>query len=205
MATLTNDERKKQKRETIITSGRRVFQQKGFLDVTMKDIIEAANISRGGIYLYFHSVDEVFVAVLNKRNSHSLEEVKQDIVSKKDFDLVLQDYFDGQRDRLLSGLNDSLLRAVYEYYFTHKRPEDQAFQAEQFAMIKQTITTILEFGIAQNVLRDSNLNNIAEHIMFLIEGLSVLALTSGVTPQQVDDQFDLIEAMLPRTASETRR
>ena len=46
-------EKSVQKRNYIIEKAREVFSQKGYLTVTMKDIVEACEISRGGLYLYF--------------------------------------------------------------------------------------------------------------------------------------------------------
>ena len=51
---------KQQKRDLILESAKVVFSKKGLIDATMKDIIEECGISRGGIYLYFRSVDEIF-------------------------------------------------------------------------------------------------------------------------------------------------
>ena len=42
-----------QKRQHILDAARKVFVEKGFKNVTMKDIVEACEISRGGLYLYF--------------------------------------------------------------------------------------------------------------------------------------------------------
>lgn len=41
-----------QKQKYIIETARNVFMEKGFKEVTMKDIVEACGISRGGLYLY---------------------------------------------------------------------------------------------------------------------------------------------------------
>ena len=41
-------EKSVQKRNYIIEKAREVFSQKGYLTVTMKDIVEACEISRGG-------------------------------------------------------------------------------------------------------------------------------------------------------------
>ncbi len=57
---LTTAERKTTKRDLILESAKVVFSKKGLIDATMKDIIEECGISRGGIYLYFRSVDEIF-------------------------------------------------------------------------------------------------------------------------------------------------
>lgn len=60
-------EKSVQKRNYIIEKAREVFSQKGYLTVTMKDIVEACEISRGGLYLYFDSIKALFLAVLEKR------------------------------------------------------------------------------------------------------------------------------------------
>jgi len=53
-----------QKKQYIIEKAREVFVEKGFKYVTMKDIVDACEISRGGLYLYFSSTKEIFEAVL---------------------------------------------------------------------------------------------------------------------------------------------
>ena len=64
-------EKSAQKRKYILEKAREVFAEKGFKNVTMKDIVEACDISRGGLYLYFSSTEEIFLAVLS-------EEVEED-------------------------------------------------------------------------------------------------------------------------------
>ena len=46
-------EKSEQKREHILQCAKPVFARKGFRAVTMKDIVEACGISRGGLYLHF--------------------------------------------------------------------------------------------------------------------------------------------------------
>ena len=45
-------EKSVQKKRYIVEKAREVFVEKGFKKVTMKDIVEACDISRGGLYLY---------------------------------------------------------------------------------------------------------------------------------------------------------
>ena len=53
-------EKSVQKKKYIIETARNVFMEKGFKAVTMKDIVEACEISRGGLYLYFQNTGELF-------------------------------------------------------------------------------------------------------------------------------------------------
>ena len=94
---------------------------------------------------------------------------------------------------------------MYEYYFTHKTSADHKFQQEQLAATKNTILAILELGVAQGVLKDEQIPAIAENFMFVIEGMSVMALTGGITAPQLTAQFDLMRKMLPKKAEQKRR
>ena len=57
-------ERSVQKKQLILEKAKEVFVEKGFRNVTMKDIVDACEISRGGLYLYFSSTEEIFREVL---------------------------------------------------------------------------------------------------------------------------------------------
>ena len=61
------------KRQLIIDKATEVFAAKGYRDVTMKDIVEACNISRGGLYLYFESTKQIFLEVLRQEQEKGNE------------------------------------------------------------------------------------------------------------------------------------
>ncbi|MEN2768478.1 TetR/AcrR family transcriptional regulator [Ornithinibacillus xuwenensis] len=196
MARTPNVARRQNKREAILESARNVFCRKGFNNVTMKDIIEECGISRGGIYLYFKSVDDIFIEVVNQRNSHKFEDIRKSVKEGVSFPELLDSYFVTQKNRLLH-MEESMLRSMYEYFFTHKSAEDRKFQQAQLEHVKSTIMEILTLGVHQGILRDENINSLAENFMFLIEGLSVLALIGSLTEDRIDAQFSLIKVMLP--------
>jgi phosphopantothenate--cysteine ligase len=190
-----NEDRRKEKIDLILDGARSVFQRKGFLAVSMKDIIDECNISRGGLYLYFASVDEVFLAVIARRVEHRFSEVIKAKENNTDFFQLLDMYFQEQKRRLLE-LETSLLRATYEYLFTHQDSEDTRFQAEQTAYTTKTMTEILQLGVQQKALRNENIEAIAENFVYTIEGLSVLSLLGGLGEEDIDKQFNLMRSML---------
>ena len=55
--------------------------EKGFKKVTMKDIVEACEISRGGLYLYFNSTNEIFMEVL-KLETEEADDVFSDRITE---------------------------------------------------------------------------------------------------------------------------
>ena len=59
------------KKKLIRETAREVFIRKGFKDVTMKDIAQTAGISRGGLYLYYSSTEELLLDVLRIESAES--------------------------------------------------------------------------------------------------------------------------------------
>ena len=191
------EEKKRQKREAILESAKVVFSKKGLIDATMQDIIEECGISRGGIYLYFQSVDAIFLEVLQQRSQRRFNEVRAMIKANASFETILTKYFEDHKYRLLHSISDSMLRATYEYYYTHKSVETSSLQQTQLTETKSTIQEIFQVGVAQGVIADRNLEAIAENYMFVIEGLGILALTGHIQEEQIDHQIQVMRTLLP--------
>lgn len=191
------EEKKRQKREAILESAKVVFSKKGLIDATMQDIIEECGISRGGIYLYFQSVDAIFLEVLQQRSQRRFNEVRAMIKANASFETILTKYLEDHKYRLLHSISDSMLRATYEYYYTHKSVETSSLQQTQLTETKRTIQEIFQVGVAQGVIADRNLEAIAENYMFVIEGLGILALTGHIQEEQIDHQIQVMRTLLP--------
>jgi AcrR family transcriptional regulator len=67
MSTLSRREREKQDRKnTIIEAAEELFSEKGFRETTMQEISGKAELSKGTIYLYFKSKEELYLSVCTK-------------------------------------------------------------------------------------------------------------------------------------------
>lgn len=54
---------KKLRKEQILEAARRLFQERGFLNVTMSDIAEGAELSIGTLYIYFKNKDDIYAGL----------------------------------------------------------------------------------------------------------------------------------------------
>jgi len=83
------------KKKLILNSARRVFVDKGYSNVTIKDIIEEADISCDNIYNYFSCVEEIYKSVISQcnstTNSYSIHKSIDDLFHKLYADLVQVD------------------------------------------------------------------------------------------------------------------
>lgn len=195
MARKPNEEQRNAKRDMIIEKAREVFCRKGFLSVTMKDIVEACGISRGGLYLYFSSVEELFQAVITNRNMSHFETVRKQVEMNADFYTLLDMYFNMQKERMLQ-MENSILMATYEYYSVHHDQADIEFRSSQIACIKKTIRDILNLGVQQGAIENNNVEDIIENYMFLIEGMSVFGMFNNISEAQIESQIHLMKSIL---------
>ncbi len=183
------------KRELILDNAKQIFVQKGFNRVTMKDIIEKCNISRGGIYLYYSTIDEIFIEVVKKHNRAKIDGIKYSIENSTDFNQLIDTFFAEQKEKLLN-MDKSLYVAMLEFCFSHKNISDRDFYTEQFFNTKDIILELLKFGQKSKSITARNLNDLADSIMFLIEGLRALAVSSGLSSELAESQLQVCKRMV---------
>ena len=53
----------KKRRADILDAAKRVFKTKGFEPTTMQDVVKESGMSRGGVYQYFSSTEDMFIAI----------------------------------------------------------------------------------------------------------------------------------------------
>jgi len=54
---------KLQRREQLLETARRLFDERGFLNVTMSEIAESSEVSIGALYLYFKNKDDIYAGL----------------------------------------------------------------------------------------------------------------------------------------------
>ena len=184
-------EKSQQKRKYIIEKARQVFMEKGYRGVTMKDIIEACEISRGGLYLYFSSTQEIFLEVL-KQEQESVDDVFSTHVGEESTPGdILELFFLAQKAELLN-TKDNLAMATYEYYFAHKPEGDDNFLRSQFEAAVQALAQLIEMGVEYGELYCEEPKAAAEEIMYTIEGLKISLLTMKLTEEEIDKQLEYL-------------
>ncbi|MBR1852749.1 MAG: TetR/AcrR family transcriptional regulator [Lachnospiraceae bacterium] len=178
-----------QKKRYIVETARKVFMEKGFKKVTMKDIVEACDISRGGLYLYFENTSQIFSEVLK------LESEETDDVFSKNIDEnatavdILLLFFKEQKKEILKR-KDTLTQAIYEYYFeNYNLPKKDNVLKKQFDSAVKVIEKLIEIGVENDEIVCDDYEGTARNIMYVLEGLKISAQTTGITPDAVDREL----------------
>lgn len=74
---------KEQTRERILDAAEKLFAEKGFYETAMDEIVQAAQISKGGVYFHFPSKEKLFFALLDKLADTLHQEVQQEIAHRR--------------------------------------------------------------------------------------------------------------------------
>lgn len=177
-----------QKKKYIVETARKVFMEKGFKKVTMKDIVEACEISRGGLYLYFESTDQIFLEVL-KLESEEADDVFSDSINEDATAVDILLLFLREQKRELLRKKNTLTQAVYEYYFEHPLPKKDNILKKQFDSAVRIIEKLIETGVENGEFACEDCAGTARNIMFVLEGLKISAQTIGVSSEMVDREI----------------
>jgi len=183
-------ERADVKRQLILDKAAEVFAAKGYRSVTMKDIVEASGISRGGLYIYYDSTEQVFLDVVK-----SMDEAEEELAGSlsgrlKDASAaeLLVWFLKEQKKEILKGKN-SLSVAMYEYAFECKQEGRNSGAKHKFETATLVLEKILLKGDENGEFVCDDPKGIAANMMYAMEGMKVIARTVGITEKKVDKEL----------------
>ncbi|MFJ7726624.1 TetR/AcrR family transcriptional regulator [Neobacillus sp. NPDC097160] len=83
MPPIVSDSYKEKKKREILSSALACFAKKGFQVATIDDIVEHSGISKGAIYNYFKSKDEIYLELMATDTEDSFELLTKDLSTYK--------------------------------------------------------------------------------------------------------------------------
>ena len=92
---------KEQRRQNILKAAKRLFIERGFKSVTVANIAEKSELSKGAIYLYFSSKEEIYAQILLTDIEHFHGEISRIFNGGKSAAGILLDFADAYIDIFL--------------------------------------------------------------------------------------------------------
>ena len=154
----------------------------------MQDIIDACEISRGGLYLYFESTKEIFLEVLKLESEESDDTFSQAMTEESTGADILALFLKEQKKEILNKEGD-LTIAIYEFFFTNKVPAKENPVRLQFKSAVKIIEQLIKDGVEKGEFICENPLGAARNIMYVLEGLKVCARTMGITEETVNKEI----------------
>lgn len=184
------DNRKKE----IATSAIKVFANKGFAEASMQDIMNAAKVSRGGLYAHFENIDAVFIESLKIDDSiqeQRLKEIRTD-------NLLMPQLKSWIKTVITYGLENehNLIRAKSEFLLSHSG-EDVPYVLERHENLVNALMAFFAIGVEKVEFKsDVDYYDFSKYLIALIDGVMLQQNYNYQNPTKIDVLLSYIETTL---------
>jgi AcrR family transcriptional regulator len=159
-------------KEKIVESALISFSKYGYDRTRMEDISEAAKVSKGTLYLYFRSKEELFYAI-SERNITKLKEQLSTLFTTKKEDLILnaEKFYDNFHKEIGQDFEKVFFETIAE---SSRNSRLQKMLYEQRIKTFDVIIEYLNLQVQRGFInKDTDIKAIAAGLVSLFDGLSI--------------------------------
>ena len=167
-------------RESIIHESYTLFAEKGFKQVTMKDVCEVTGMSRGGLYSHFSGTDKLFEAVLEMITEKSATDFQTEIKEGTSAVKILERALDNMEVEMKHP-EDSLSIALYEYAETVNTDVMERLNRNAEEKWKKLIS----YGVKRGEFQDVNVDEIVNVILYSYQGIRMWSRIIPLKPKTI--------------------
>lgn len=164
-----------ERRRQILEAASEVFARKGFYEARMEDIAEQTGLSKGTLYLYFESKDDLIIAILDlifQGEFNQLEKLDYlNLSASEAIRIIINLTLEGFSDML------KLMPVAYEFLALAFR-NDVVQQAlhEYLRRYMNILIPIIQNGIDSGEFREGSAEEIAIAVGAIVEGTILLSV-----------------------------
>ena len=177
----------------ILDAAERLFSQRGFTAVTMKDICIAAYISRGGLYRHYSSTAIIFTSIIAREQEKAFDALKRAKDGEVSADKILDVYIEHRLKRILNE-DFGIDNAITEFAANTQNGKEIAVKRAEDCI--KVIDELIKTGNKTGVYNCRNTRATAKQICWIIEGMNKHSAIVPVTEKDVENQIKLINKML---------
>jgi len=181
-------------KQSIISESKKLFSKRGYATVTMKDICEICDLSRGGLYRHFGSTKEIFVEILNEDKEDTAQILSEAIANEVPAIELLQAFFHERKNTTILGDSQGLVFAIQE--FAHIESDQHDYMKERCKIAVSTLSLLLQYGQEQGDFKRFDVHSTAMHILLLLDSLENNASVLGFSEEVVDSQFNILYSLV---------
>ena len=147
-----------------------LFAEKGFKQVTMKDICEAAQLSRGGLYGHYESTCQIFQEIIDDMTGQQENEVDLKIKQNQSAVTILNDILHKYEKEMVDS-QSSLSVAIYEYFSLPEIAGQKNALYQQYLISANTWKKLIQYGIDRKEFHEVDIEAVFHLIVFSYQGV----------------------------------
>lgn len=162
--------------KSIIDAATKLFSEKGFSAVTMSDVCKATGLSRGGVYRYFSSIEDLFAHVLEEEQNMALRVLDEALAAGHTGDVIFEGFLDHQKNNMF---HPELSPAAAAQEFARSGPQGMALFEKRARSAVNILTAMIENAQQCGRFKEGDPRLLAQHTLFLLEGMRAHASLIG--------------------------
>jgi AcrR family transcriptional regulator len=184
MAPKVSLEYKENTRDRILNAAQRLFEQKGYYETSMDDIVKESGLSKGAIYGYFESKEDLFESLQAGEYNRTLEQANALLSgegsARSKLEKIADIYFLSQDES-----SRKQCRMTLEFSATSLRMKPVHIKIEdQYTRVHDLLAAIIKEGIRKGEFRKGiDVDSIASLLVATVDGLT---LRWATTDAQID-------------------
>lgn len=176
MPPIVSEEYKEKKKKEILKSAMKAFGEKGYQVATIDDIVAYSGMSKGAIYNYFESKEDIYVQLMNTQTEKDLSRFKQETDALSTSTEKLRYFFTLFAEVNLNEQKQRSIQVQIEFFLNSGRDDQlKKLMIDRFKNLYQKmLTEIIEEGKkAGEFGSDVNSDIIAALFWGILDGVSL--------------------------------
>ncbi|MCX4321466.1 MAG: TetR/AcrR family transcriptional regulator [Lachnospiraceae bacterium] len=172
----------------------RLFEEKGFKEVTMKDICEQTGLSRGGLYRHYESTEQIFLEIVNAFSDQQKDEVFAKMEQHVPAAVILEELL-SKYEREMNDSENSFSLAICEYYSSPAVSKENNSVKRQYEVSKSTWTALINYGMGTKEFKHVDPESIFHVLVFAYQGVRMYSRLMEIErniPVQITNEIRML-------------
>lgn len=184
-------------RQDIRDGAYQLFAEKGFKEVTMKDICERTGLSRGGLYRHYESTEQIFLEIVDAFSNQQKNEVFSRMEKHVPAVVILEELL-SKYEREMNDSENSFSLAICEYYSDPAISKEDNAVKRQYEISKATWTALINYGIGTKEFKCVNPESVFHILVFAYQGVRMYSRLMKIDRDIPDQIITEIRELLLR-------
>lgn len=148
----------------------KLFAEKGYKDVTMKDICEQTGLSRGGLYRHYTGTEQIFLEIVTALMDNQENEFKEKIGRHIPAAKILEDVLSRYEGEMIDS-SHSLSLAIYEFFSNGSISASENSISRQYQKSRDMWVELIDYGIKTKEFQETDPEAVFDLIVFSYQGV----------------------------------
>ena len=193
MSPKVSEEHKDARRKEILEVAARVFIRKGYEKTTMKDIVEESGMSRGGVYMYFSSTEEMMLGIQEEMDEENEDQIDAALEAFGGSVWRTMEAMMLAKEQECQGIAQGLAPVLYEFYLAgFRQGKHMDLLDRRYKRAEALFTAMVERGVANGEFRPLvPTSDLARFSISLLDGMTLDATLLGADRISIGKQVQI--------------